>query len=113
VNGSERNRKEKREVDINFKKRERMKQMAVTCVRSLAENTLGVYFDAYRTKAYDGGGEENLTFNGTYCNMGGGESTELMHVPSVPPPPYYNALFQPRRQPVLEFLNNLWGPGTE
>lgn len=41
-------------------------------LRSLAENTLGVYFDAYRTKAYDGGGEENLTFNGTYCNMGGG-----------------------------------------
>jgi hypothetical protein len=32
-----------------------------------------VYFDAYRTKAYDGGGEENLTFNGTYCNVGGGK----------------------------------------
>jgi hypothetical protein len=41
--------------------------------RSLSENTLGVYFDAYRTKAYDGGGEENLTFNGTYCNVGGGQ----------------------------------------
>merc|ERR1712110_1031785 len=27
---------------------------------------------AYRTKAYDGGGEENLTFQGTYCNNGGG-----------------------------------------
>ena len=25
-----------------------------------------------RTKAYDGGGEENLTFQGTYCNNGGG-----------------------------------------
>jgi hypothetical protein len=45
-----------------------------TWFRSLAENTLGVYFDAYRTKAYDGGGEENLTFNGTYCNVGGGKS---------------------------------------
>jgi len=41
-------------------------------LRSLAGKTLGVYFDAYRTKAYDGGGEENLTFNGTYCNVGGG-----------------------------------------
>merc|ERR1712234_91089 len=36
------------------------------------DKALGVFFDAYRTKAYDGGGEENLTFNGTYCNVGGG-----------------------------------------
>ena len=25
-----------------------------------------------RNKAYDGGGEEHLTFHGTYCNVGGG-----------------------------------------
>merc|ERR1712212_365841 len=41
-------------------------------LKSLADKSLGVFFDAYRTKAYDGGGEENLTFNGTYCNVGGG-----------------------------------------
>merc|ERR1711962_1666474 len=29
-----------------------------------------------RSKAYDGGGEENLTFNGTYCNVGGGLDTD-------------------------------------
>merc|ERR1712183_676806 len=40
-------------------------------LKSLAGKTLGVYFNAYRTKAYDGGGEENLTFQGTYCNVGG------------------------------------------
>merc|ERR1711936_1438074 len=41
-------------------------------LKSLSGKTLGVYFNAYRSKAYDGGGEENLTFNGTYCNVGGG-----------------------------------------
>merc|ERR1712212_552076 len=41
-------------------------------LKSLAGKTLGVYFNAYRIKAYDGGGEENLTFQGTYCNVGGG-----------------------------------------
>merc|ERR1719351_526928 len=41
-------------------------------LKSLSGKTLGVYFNAYRTKAYDGGGEENLTFQGTYCNNGGG-----------------------------------------
>merc|ERR1712168_6952 len=41
-------------------------------LKSLSGKTLGVYFNAYRTKAYDGGGEENLTFQGTYCNVGGG-----------------------------------------
>merc|ERR1711976_407164 len=45
-------------------------------LRSLTDKSLGVYFDAYRTKAYDGGGEENLTFNGTYCNVGGGFDAE-------------------------------------
>merc|ERR1712038_1757150 len=41
-------------------------------LKSLNGKTLGVSFNAYRTKAYDGGGEENLTFQGTYCNNGGG-----------------------------------------
>jgi len=41
-------------------------------IRTLAGKTLGVSFNAYRTKAYDGGGEENLTFQGTYTNNGGG-----------------------------------------
>ena len=39
-------------------------------LKSLAGKPLSVYFDAYRTKAYDGGGEENLTFqviNSTLC----------------------------------------------
>jgi len=41
-------------------------------LRSLNTKSLGVYFNAYRTKAYDGGGEENLTFQGTYANAGSG-----------------------------------------
>jgi len=41
-------------------------------LKTLNGKTLGVSFNAYRTKAYDGGGEENLTFQGTYCNNGGG-----------------------------------------
>merc|ERR1712048_299873 len=41
-------------------------------LKSLAAKPLSVYFDAYRTKVYDGGGEENLTFNGTSVNVGGG-----------------------------------------
>merc|ERR1711926_13323 len=41
-------------------------------LESLNGKTLGISFNAYRTKAYDGGGEENLTFQGTYCNNGGG-----------------------------------------
>merc|ERR1711997_1425704 len=45
-------------------------------LKSLSGNTLGVYFNAYRSKAYDGGGEENLAFNGTYCNVGGGLDTD-------------------------------------
>merc|ERR1712106_1298730 len=45
-------------------------------LKSLAGKTLGVYFNAYRTKAYDGGGEENLTFQCTYCNVGGGLGTD-------------------------------------
>merc|ERR1739844_684885 len=41
-------------------------------LKSLNGKTLGISFNAYRTKAYDGGGEEHLTFHGTYCNVGGG-----------------------------------------
>merc|ERR1719500_2497699 len=41
-------------------------------LKSLASKPMSVYFDAYRTKAYDGGGEENLTFQGTTANAGGG-----------------------------------------
>merc|ERR1712077_56352 len=41
-------------------------------LKSLAGKPLSVYFDAYRTKAYDGGGEENLTFQGCSVNVGGG-----------------------------------------
>jgi len=45
-------------------------------LRNLANKSNSVYFDAYRTKAYDGGGEENLTFQGCYCNGGGGMDAE-------------------------------------
>merc|ERR1711970_1651717 len=41
-------------------------------LKAVGAKPLSVYFDAYRTKAYDGGGEENLTFNGTSANVGGG-----------------------------------------
>ena len=36
-------------------------------LKNLAGRPLSIYFDAYRTKAYDGGGEENLTFQ-VSCN---------------------------------------------
>merc|ERR1711933_270297 len=41
-------------------------------LKAMNGKTLGISFNAYRAKAYDGGGEENLTFQGTYCNNGGG-----------------------------------------
>jgi len=41
-------------------------------LKMLASKPMSVCFDAYRTKAYDGGGEENLTFQGTSVNTGGG-----------------------------------------
>merc|ERR1711988_1208774 len=41
-------------------------------LNSLHKTNMSVYFNAYRNKAYDGGGEEHLTFHGTYCNVGGG-----------------------------------------
>jgi hypothetical protein len=40
-------------------------------MEALASKTMGVFFSAYRTGAYSGGGE-NLTFNGAYCNSGNG-----------------------------------------
>merc|ERR1712228_432928 len=56
--------------DINDLKTKMLQENAF--LKSLNGKTLGVYFNAYRTKAYYGGGEENLTFQGTYCNVGGG-----------------------------------------
>merc|ERR1712112_806779 len=56
--------------DINDLKTKMLQENAF--LKSLNGKTLGLYFNAYRTKAYDGGGEENLTFQGTYCNVGGG-----------------------------------------
>merc|ERR1711971_234528 len=56
--------------DISDLKTKMMQENAY--LKSLSGKTLGVYFNAYRSNAYDGGGEENLTFNGTYCNNGGG-----------------------------------------
>merc|ERR1711899_245282 len=50
-------------------------------LKSLNGKTLGISFNAYRTKAYDGGGEENLTFQGTYCNNGGGLDTGIFTCP--------------------------------
>merc|ERR1711892_299391 len=44
---------------------ERISDVEDLKTRMLKEN-------AYRTKAYDGGGEENLTFQGAYTNIGGG-----------------------------------------
>ena len=44
-------------------------------MESLAKKTMGVYFSAYRSGAYSGGGE-NLTFSGAYCNNGGGLDVE-------------------------------------
>jgi len=44
-------------------------------MENLAKKTMGVYFSAYRSGAYSGGGE-NLTFSGAYCNNGGGLDVE-------------------------------------
>jgi len=57
-------------ADIGDLKTKMLKENAY--LKTLASKTLGVSFNAYRTKAYDGGGEENLTFQGTYTNIGGG-----------------------------------------
>merc|ERR1712086_971627 len=65
---------EERISDISDLKTKMIQENAF--LKSLSGKTLGVYFNAYRTKAYDGGGEENLTFQGTYCNVGGGLDTD-------------------------------------
>jgi len=65
---------DERIADISDLKTKMMQENAF--LKSLNGKTLGVYFNAYRTKAYDGGGEENLTFQGTYCNVGGGLDTD-------------------------------------
>lgn len=59
-----------RSNDMDELKTRLMKENAF--LKSMASKPMSVYFDAYRTKAYDGGGEENLTFNGTTANAGGG-----------------------------------------
>merc|ERR1712106_1120791 len=56
--------------DVDALKTRMLKENAY--LKTLAAKTLGVAFNAYRTKAYDGGGEENLTFQGAYTNIGGG-----------------------------------------
>jgi len=56
--------------DMDELKTRLMKESAF--LKTLASKPMSVYFDAYRTKAYDGGGEENLTFQGCSANAGGG-----------------------------------------
>jgi hypothetical protein len=60
--------------DMDELKTRLMKENAF--LKSLATKPMSVYFDAYRTKAYDGGGEENLTFQGCAANAGGGMDAE-------------------------------------
>merc|ERR1712226_157110 len=60
--------------DMDELKTRLMKENAF--LKSLASKPMSVYFDAYRTKAYDGGGEENLTFQGCSANNGGGMDYE-------------------------------------
>lgn len=59
-----------RDAEMDDLKRKLMRENLF--LKSLAGKPLSVYFDAYRTKAYDGGGEENLTFQGCSVNVGGG-----------------------------------------
>merc|ERR1712001_7359 len=65
---------DERIADISDLKTKMMQENAF--LKSLNGKTLGVYFNAYGTKAYDGGGEENLAFQGTFCNVGGGLDTD-------------------------------------
>ena len=53
--------------DMDELKTRLMKENAF--LKSLASKPMSVYFDAYRTKAYDGGGEENLTFQVCWENV--------------------------------------------
>merc|ERR1711881_18467 len=63
-----------RSNDVDELKTRLMKENAF--LKSMASKPMSVYFDAYRTKAYDGGGEENLTFQGCSANNGGGMDHE-------------------------------------
>merc|ERR1712029_149629 len=51
-----------RGAELDELKTKLMKENAF--LKMLAAKPMSVCFDAYRTKAYDGGGEENLTFQG-------------------------------------------------
>ena len=51
---------DKQGADLDELRTRMMKENAF--LRNMAGRTNSVFFDAYRTKAYDGGGEENLTF---------------------------------------------------
>lgn len=53
--------------DMDELKTRLMKENAF--LKSMASKPMSVYFDAYRTKAYDGGGEENLTFQVSYYQI--------------------------------------------
>lgn len=59
-----------RGAELDELKTKLMKENAF--LKMLAAKPMSVCFDAYRTKAYDGGGEENLTFQGCTVNTGGG-----------------------------------------
>lgn len=63
-----------RDAEMDDLKRKLMRENLF--LKNLAGKPLSVYFDAYRTKAYDGGGEENLTFQGCSVNVGGGMDPE-------------------------------------
>ena len=52
-------------------------------LRNLANKSNSVYFDAYRTKAYDGGGEENLTFQVSISLFGKDIARLLGNIKSV------------------------------
>jgi len=60
--------------DLDELKTKMLKENAF--LKTLASKPLTVAFNAYRTKAYDGGGEENLTFQGVTVNTGGGMDIE-------------------------------------
>ena len=52
-------------------------------LRNLANKSNSIYFDAYRTKAYDGGGEENLTFQVSISLFGKDIARLLGNIKSV------------------------------
>merc|ERR1712066_117555 len=63
-----------RDAELDDLRKKLMKENAF--LKMLASKPMSVCFDAYRTKAYDGGGEENLTFQGCSVNTGGGMDAE-------------------------------------